>query len=298
MNRALATFRLRDGSVCSLGAGELIGRMWSASLQIDDPRVSEGHAMLSLRGGEMWLLALRRRLAVDGRTVSEVRLEPGQRIALAQGLELEVEAVELPDETLAIQAAGLPTTALPGVCSLRVSPFQVVPRYEPDAPCQIWDTGDGWRRAVNGVVGELRPGDRWRVGAVEVTAVAMSLRASGQSPTRMTGGLDAPLKLTTAWDTAHVQCGNAPPVVLSGVLARIVSELASLGGPASWEVVAREIWPEDEDAWVLRKRWDVALGRLRARLREGGVRTDLVRAAGTGQVELVLRQGDLLEDKS
>ena len=80
--------------------------------------------------------------------------------------------------------------------------------------------------------------------------------------------------------------------------ARILSELVALGGPAGWEVVAREVWPDEDDAWVLRKRWDVNLGRLRGRLREGGVRTDLVRAAGTGQVELVLRHNDTLEDRS
>lgn len=56
------------------------------------------------------------------------------------------------------------------------------------------------------------------------------------------------------------------------------------------ELVA-EVWTDD-DAFVLRKRWDVNLGRLRGRLREGGVRTDLVRAAGTGQVELVLRRDE------
>jgi hypothetical protein len=41
----------------------------------------------------------------------------------------------------------------------------------------------------------------------------------------------------------------------------------------------------------------VNLGRLRARLREGGIRTVLVRAAGTGQVELVLRRHDVLDDR-
>ena len=102
----------------------------------------------------------------------------------------------------------------------------------------------------------------------------------------------------TAWETAQVQAGDSPPVTFAGVHARILSELALLGGPAGWEVVAREVWPDEEDAWVLRKRWDVNLGRIRGRLREGGVRTDLVRAAGTGQVELVLRRGDVLEDRA
>jgi len=120
---------------------------------------------------------------------------------------------------------------------------------------------------------------------------------AGLSPTRVTGGIDPPLHIITAYATAQIQVGDAPPVSFSGVHARILSELAALGGPAGWEVVAREVWPDEDDAWVLRKRWDVNLGRLRARLRDGGIRTDLVRAAGTGQVELVLRHNDVLEDR-
>lgn len=299
VNRASATFRLPDGTLRSLGVGDLVGRLWSAALQVDDPRVSEGHALLSLRGGDLWLLALRRRLAIGGHSVAELRLEVGQRIALAQGLELVVEAVELPERALAIEAAGLPTMVLPGVCSLRVHPqIQLFARHEPDAPCLIWDTCDGWRRAQGGVTTPLREGDTWEVEGVAFRAVTMPVRGAGLSPTRVTGGIDPPLRIVTAWDTAQVQAGDAPPVTFSGVHARILSELAALGGPAGWEVVAREVWPDEPDTWALRRRWDVNLGRLRGRLREGGVRTDLVRAAGTGQVELVLRRGDVLEDRA
>jgi hypothetical protein len=299
VNHAYATFRLPDGTCRTLAAGDLVGRLWSAALQIDDPRVSEGHAMLSLRGGDLWLLALRRRLAIGGKSVAEVRLATGQRIALAQGLELVVEAVELPDTALAIEAPGLPTTVLPGVCSLRVHPqIQLFSRHEPGAPCLLWDTCDGWRRAQDGVTTTLTEGDTWQVEGVTFRAVALPVGGAGLSPTRMTGGIDPPLRIVTAWETAQVQAGDSPPVTFAGVHARILSELALLGGPAGWEVVAREVWPDEEDAWVLRKRWDVNLGRIRGRLREGGVRTDLVRAAGTGQVELVLRRGDVLEDRA
>lgn len=298
MNRAYATFRLPDGTSRTLGAGDLVGRLWSAALQIDDPRVSEGHAMLSLRGGDLWLLALRRRLAVEGRSVAEVRLVAGQRVALAQGLELVVEAVELPATALAIEAPGLPATMLPGLCSLHVHPqIRLSARHEPDAACLLWDTCDGWRRAQGGVTTSLAAGDTWTVEGVPFRALAMPV-GGGPSPTRVTGGIDPPLRVVTAWETAQVQAGDAPPVTFAGVHARILSELAQLGGPAGWEVVAREVWPDEDDAWVLRKRWDVNLGRLRARLREGGIRTDLVRAAGTGQVELVLRRHDVLEDRS
>lgn len=299
VNRAYASFRLPDGTRRSLAPGDLIGRLWSAALQIDDPRVSEGHAMVSLRGGELWLLALRRRLAVGERSVAEVRLEEGLRVALAQGLELVVEVVELPAEALAIEAPGLPTTMLPGVCSLQVHPrIQLFARHEPDAPCRIWDTCDGWRRAQDGMTTTLAVGDTWSVEGVPFRAVAMPVGRAGLSPTRMTGGIDPPLRIVTAWETAQVQAGDAPPVLFGGVHARILSELAALGGPAGWEVVAREVWPDEDDLWALRKRWDVNLGRIRSRLREGGVRTDLVRAAGTGQVELVLRRHDVLEDRS
>jgi hypothetical protein len=298
MNRVFATFRLPDGTTRSLGPGDIIGRLWSAAMQLDDPRVSEGHAMLSLRSGDLWLLALRRRLGVDGRSVAEVRLVPELRIALAQGLEIVVESVELPASALAIEAPGLPTTILPGLCSLRARPqIQLSARHQPDAPCLLWDTCDGWRRSQGGVTVPLAEGDTWEVDGVPFRAVAVPVGGTGLSPTRVTGGIDPPLRIVTAWETAQVQAGDAPPVVFSGVHARILSELAALGGPAAWDVVAREVWPDEPDAWVLRKRWDVNLGRLRARLREAGVRTDLVRAAGTGQVELVLRRHDVLDDR-
>ncbi len=297
MHHAYASFRLADGTTHILGAGDLIGRLWTAALQIDDPRISEGHAMVSLRGGDLWLLALRRRLAVDGRSVAEIRLTDGLVIALAQGLELTVESVVLPEVALAIEAPGLPPTLLPGLCSLQVHPdVRLSARYEPTAACLVWDTCDGWRRSQAGVTTPLAPGDAWEVEGVVFRVTTMPV-GGGLAPTRVTGGIDPPLRIITAYTTVQIQAGDAPPVTLAGVHAKILSELAALGGPAGWEVVAREVWPDETDTWVLRKRWDVNLGRLRTRLREGGIRTDLVRAAGTGQVELVLRHNDVLEDR-
>jgi hypothetical protein len=145
---------------------------------------------------------------------------------------------------------------------------------------------------------ELRPEDRFQVEGQAWRALLISLSGSGPSPTRLTGGVDPPLRITAAWETVTIQAGEAAPVMLSGVHARIISELVQLGGPAPWEAVAGEIWSEDEDPRALRKRWDITLSRLRNRLREGKIRPDLVRAAGTGQIELVLRAGDVVEDRS
>jgi hypothetical protein len=297
MHRALVRLRLPDGTVADLGHGDLIGRVWTAALVMDDPRVSEAHAMVSLRGGELWLLSLRRRIAMEGRSLSEVRLEEGQRIELADRLELRVESVQLPAEVLAIEAPGLPRTVLPAVCSLRVRPKLLLsPRYEPDAPCRIWTTGDGWRIEKEGKVQPLEPGQEWVLEGLRFRSLAMPL--GGTAATRLSGGVEPNLRIVAAFDTVQVHRGNEPPLVLGGVMARVLSELVTIGGPVSWEVVAREIWPDEPDTWALRKRWDVTLVRLRARLREARVRTDLVHADGTGQFELLLRDGDRVEDKT
>ena len=78
--------RVRDsyGVVHELVHGDLIGRVWSAALPINDGRVSEAHAMISLREGELRLLGLRGAFALHGRPTSDLALEAGQRVQLAQ----------------------------------------------------------------------------------------------------------------------------------------------------------------------------------------------------------------------
>ncbi len=61
---------------------------------------------------------------------------------------------------------------------------------------------------------------------------------------------------------------------------------------APWYVVAGEIWPRTRDLKVLRRNWDQCLNRLRKKLREGGIRDNLVNADGTGNIELFLLPGD------
>jgi hypothetical protein len=112
----LASVRLRlpDGSTTTLSPGDIVGRMASAALVLDDPRVSEAHALVSLRGAELQLLALRGMFAVNGEPSSKIVLQPGQRLSFAEGLALEVEAVQLPDTLAALEGDGLPTQVLGG----------------------------------------------------------------------------------------------------------------------------------------------------------------------------------------
>ena len=64
--RPTTRLQLPSGAMVLLGPGDLIGRSPTAALHIDDPRISEAHSMVSLRGSQLKLLALRGRHSVYG----------------------------------------------------------------------------------------------------------------------------------------------------------------------------------------------------------------------------------------
>lgn len=291
--------QLADGSTVECEHGDLVGRVWSAAVWLDDPRVSEAHAMVSLRDGEFYLLALRRMLVVDGQVVSAVRLRPGVSVALADGLAVTVTSIALPETVLSIEATGFPRVILPGVCSVTAVPRpKLVGRYEPEAPCVIWCTGDQWRLRLQGETRLIASDDAFTLDGVTFTIHAISTAISGPGVTIAAGGVQASLKIIVAYDSVQIHREDDPIVLLNGVQARIISELAQFGRPAPWQLVAREVWPDEVDTRALRKRWDVSLTRLRAKLRVARVRPDLIVAHGTGNIELVLRGQDVVEDRS
>ena len=100
--RALVTLRTADGREHELGHGDLIGRLWSARLQLASPDISEAHALVSLRGGELHLLGLRGLFAYKGKPCKDLVLAPGQVLALSREVTVEVVDVVLPEETLGI----------------------------------------------------------------------------------------------------------------------------------------------------------------------------------------------------
>jgi len=80
--RIAARFRLPSGEEVELEPGDIVGRMPRCDLRIEDPRISEAHALVSLRGPTLKLLVLRGRISVGGKTVTEVALSAGQRFLL------------------------------------------------------------------------------------------------------------------------------------------------------------------------------------------------------------------------
>jgi len=298
--RPHATLVTPDGARHHLGHGDLIGRLWTAALTLDDARVSEAHAMVSLRGDTLKLLGLRGRFAVQGKPVAEVELARGMRIALAKGIELLVEDVVLPDHVLALTGPGLGRRVLSGVCSLLVAPrTELVPGYKRAAVAHIWTTGHGWSVQLPGSPSQrLEAGATFTAGGHTWSVEAVALSAAGNSATRAKDGIQSPLRIVANFDSVHIHRTAEPTVALGGIPARIVSELVAFGGPTSWDVIAGEIWRDLSDRHQLRRKWDVNLSRLRSKLRKARVRTDLIRADGTGKFELLLHPGDRVEDRT
>lgn len=295
---ARAIIRVQDGSVVELGPGSIIGRMPRCDLTIDDGRLSEAHALVSLRGGALVLLPLRGRLSLRDQSVTSIELEAGQHVELAPGVVLEVLEVVLPDELLAVTWGSLPEQVLLGTTSLLVSPVPAFrPGWVPDAAAWVWSDGTGFRLQV----GTLRPrplraGDCADVAGATLTATARPLSTATSAET--SGVLDGPLRLVARLQAVHLVRAGQPVVVLDGAPAQCISELVAFGGPVSWEVCARELWGDGIDTTLLRGRWDAMLLRLRKRLRAVRVRDDLVRCDRMGFVELVLHPGDEVVDET
>jgi len=298
--RAFVRFTTPLGTTAELGHGDLVGRLPAAALCIDDPRVSEAHALVSLRRGELHLLALRRMVAVAGKPVTEVRLKAGLVVELAEGVALTVERVTTPERVLALVGPGLGQRVLGQVASVSDGdPPVVAGKFVPGAGAHLWSVGGEWHlRVGDAPVRVVAAGDAFRVGKSELRLTAVAIAQAGPASTQLEGGVGEPLRIVAHYDSAEVHRPGRPAVTVGGVGARILGELIAFGGPVSWETCAREIWADDVTAVELRHRWDVALGRLRSRLREAGVRADLIRSDRSGQLQLVLGERDIVEDRT
>jgi|JI10StandDraft_1071094.scaffolds.fasta_scaffold58762_4 hypothetical protein len=288
-----------DGDRHVLGVGDLIGRLPNAALVVDDPRVSEAHAIVSLRRAALHLLALRRLVAVDGRPRAEVRLRAGQRIELATAVAMTVLEVDTPAEVLGVIVPGRGPRPLPASGSFAVDPPRLIGRFVDEAAAHVWASGATWRVRVAG----HRPrtivaGDVVSLGSARFEIVALPLAEVAPAVTEGGAGAVDPLRLVARYDTVELHRPRREPVILGGLGARIISELVACAGPLSWQVLARDLWPDDPHDPDLRHRWDVALNRVRTRLTEAGIRRDLLHCDRSGQVSLVLHDGDDVEDRT
>jgi hypothetical protein len=280
-----------------VGHGDIIGRTPTAAVVIDDPRVSEAHAIVSLRKGVLHLLALRRMLIVDGAATGDVVLAPGLVITLADELAITITAVVTPQAVLGLRLPSGEVQVLPQVASVTTAPPRLHAKLVPGAAATIWSTGDEWKLHRGGRPTAAESGHEFELDGDRYQFVSVPIGQAGAASTEGAGAIAAPLRLVAFYDTVQIYQRNQKVHTVGGTGARILSELVAHKGPTHWEILAREIWPDEPEPLPLRHRWDVALGRLRARLRAAGIR-QLLRSDGSGQLALELYDGDQVEDRT
>jgi hypothetical protein len=298
---AFVDLRLPDGSLRRAGPGGVLGRSFSADVRFIDGRISEAHAMVSLRGSELVLFALRGRLRVAERDVPKVTLSPGLVITLAPGVDVVVAALQVPEAVLAVEGGAVPRQVLLGVTSiLRGPPLHLGAGVHADAAALVFSDGLDWFARVTGEAAArpVKAGDVLDVAGVALRFVEVETGAAAVAdtvPMPLSG--HTRLRVVSHFETIQIwRDDDGSPITFAGVAARVLAELLAFGGPTRWELVARAVWGDD-DPGVLRHRLDVTLQKIRRRLDESGIRRDLVRAWRDGHLELFLHPGDQADDR-
>jgi hypothetical protein len=280
----------------ALGHGDLIGRLPGAALSLDDGRISEAHALVSLRGGELHLLGLRGRFRVHQQVVSSVALVEGLEIELAEGLFVRVQRLVLPDKVLSIALPGQMPSTLTGTTSVRggTTPA-LLPGYQLDALALIWAFGSSWRISIaGGPPAPLLPGRVPLSG--DITLAVHEVALSSASLTRTRPDLVAPWRLHVFPAGVTLQEVGGPQARLGGLVGRTLGVLATAGRPLDWKELAARIWVDDRsDERSLRRRLDTTLSRLRRALRDAGLGFDRITLDGSGTASLTLGPDDRVE---
>lgn len=298
---ACVDLRLPDGTLRRAGPGGVVGRSFTADIRFIDARISEAHAMVSLRGSELVLFALRGRLRCGDRDVPKVTLTPGLVVTLAPGVDVIVEHLQVPSSVLAIEGDALPRQVLVGVTSVLAGPpLHLHGGVHADARALLFSDGLDWfvREHDATMARPLTDGTVLDVDGVALRLVTVETgSAAVPDTTPLPHAGTTRLRLVSHFETVQIWRDDVTePISFAGVAARVLAELLAFGGPARWELVARGVWGPDDDN-VLRHRLDVTLQKIRRRLEESGVRRDLVRAHRDGHLELFLHPGDQADDR-
>lgn len=254
---------------------------------------------MSRRKDGLALLALRGRVSLDGKPKTRVALAVGTRVVLAGFCSLAVTALSLPARRLVL----LGEPAVPHGPHLPLG--RVVTLYGDGRAPVGWLDPDGAAHILGGAHGpRLRRPGRPDLALVPDAPYIMDglsgfrllevESATSEVSTSDKGQFDQSLRIVVRFDTVHITTDAGKGTTLDGAAARVVTELAEIKAPVAWSELARILWSAPADA-AIRHRWDQLLLRLRGKLREAGIRADLVRSNRGGLVELVLGPGDKLQ---
>lgn len=300
MAQAIATFRLTRHDTherVMMGPGEFIGRSDVAAMCLDDPRISEAHAMVSLRDDGLKLLALRGRFRIDGKVTMSTTLKPGLLIELAQGVDILCESVTTPDALLGVSVPGLPNLILTGTMTLDV---QGVPSFKRGFDAQgdavFWSVGTQWRVSLQGGPAQvLETGAQITCRGVVCTIISVPLDQAKLARTH--NNLGTPSVFCCMNEVVRIQRVTMPVVVVGGIPGKILASLLRHGGAVRWQDVIDDVWPGDLSSLsVLRRRFDAGLGRLREQCRQTLTQgEDFITLDGAGTLTVHLGEHDRVE---
>lgn len=283
-----------SGQRTTLGPGDFIGRSEVAALCLDDPRISEAHAMLSLRDRHLQLIALRGRFRHEGKVLTEMRLTQGVEVELAHDVTLVCEHVEMPRALLGLLIDGELEITLTHTMTLYADGVATIKRgYASDGDAIFWSNGSSWRmRTGDAPARTIRAGDRISIGQTELDVIAIPLERATHARTRDT--LRAPLRFHPHRTCVEVHPEGGETMLVSGVPGKILASLLRRDLTASWQEIIADVWPEDASTLsALRRRFDAGLRRLRDHLKVVlPEHEDLIKLDGTGIVILHLSPQD------
>lgn len=277
-----------DPTLFHLGIGDLIGRSEHATLSLDDPRVSEAHSMVSMRGQSLVLLALRGRFKVDGTLCSEVILRAGLHIELYEGCWLHCIEVILPASLPGLIIPGLPRTLLTQTTSLFLSPTPTLHKgYQPAADAIFWPRGESWSYCIRQAAPQpLGVGTTLLIGQTAVEVVALPLQEAAITRTRKLARTPLRIELNPKGVKIR-ELNRTEESSVTGIPGKLLAAVAQQAHPCSWEEVCALVWPNDQSSTSsIRRRFDVGLLRLREKLQHLGLPADLVQMDGTGAIAL------------
>ncbi|MDC0675774.1 FHA domain-containing protein [Nannocystis radixulma] len=301
MSLSSVCFRTPDGARVRVYAGGILGRTPNADLYLQDPRISEAHALVSLRGNGLQLLELRGMLFLDGKRTSAIELARGQQVLLAGSLLLTVEDIHLPSHALVLYGVrDEPRELSASTYSLvlhRPNDVVLVPGYREGAEGYLWSSADELRIQLRDQPAELVAPERvWTLGESVLRVVAVP--TTGFVETLSAAPRDERLRIIARYTSIHFW-RTTEVLIMHGRPAMLLSELVRCGGkPVPWEIIAREIWSRQSERHLLRQNWDRTLGRIRDQLRRAEIRENLVQVDRNGNIELVLGPHDEIVDET
>lgn len=261
--------------------GHQIGRTASARLRVHHPAISEAHALLSLRDGRLWLLALRRPLPL-AQPEWQVPLRPGEAVPLAAGIELMVHEAWSSSEQLGLRIDGGPAQALSSEAwSLDQHDGRLRLRPEPGTTPLLrwwWTDGELWAQPRGGVAAATEPGVAWEVAGSRIDLVLVPTRSEPWTQAlshRPRTQVRVSPRLAVVQDEQGGRAeltGNA--AIALWAVATFLDEEGEQAAP--WQCVTTAIWGGRQAMSMRDNLRNNVLYRLDQRLRLHGLRDDLL----------------------